>query len=114
MSVMRFFFKATARAYLFGALEMFMKKLLFFGLLISSISMLPFVAMADHPPKRLLRNFMAFSELGETGKLGKFDVNVAVYGALPKEKTTTKDNPVLDKIFADKFLDSTILYFMML
>ena len=73
------------------------------SLLISSISMLPFAAMADHPPKRLLRNFMAFSELGETGKLGKFDVNVAVYGALPKEKTTTKDNPVLDKIFADKF-----------
>ena len=80
-----------------------MKKLLFFGLLISSISMLPFAAIADHPPKRLLRNFMAFGELGETGKLGKFDVNVAVYGALPKEKTTTKDNPALDKIFADKF-----------
>ena len=59
--------------------------------------------MADHPPKRLLRNFMAFSALGETGKLDKFDVNVAVYGTLPKEKTTTKDNPALDKIFADKF-----------
>ena len=46
---------------------------------------------------------MAFSALGETGKLGKFDVNVAVYGALPTGKTTTKDNPALDKIFADKF-----------
>ena len=80
-----------------------MKKLLFFGLLISSISLLPFAAMADHPPKRLLRNFMAFGELGETGKLGKFDVNVAVYGALPNGKTTTKHNPALDKIFADKF-----------
>ena len=31
---------------------------------------------------------MAFSELGKTGKLGKFEVNVAVYGALPKGKTT--------------------------
>ena len=81
------------RAYLFGALEIFMNKLLFFGLLISSISMLPFSAMADHPPKRLLRNFMAFSELGKTGELGEFDVNVAVYGSLPKGKTTTKDDP---------------------
>ena len=57
------------------------------GLLIPSISLLPLFAMADHPPKRLLRNFMAFSALGETGKLGKFNVNVAVYGALPKGKT---------------------------
>jgi hypothetical protein len=73
------------------------------GLLISSISLLPLFAMADHPPKRLLRNFMAFSALGETGKLGKFDVNVAVYGALQKGKTTTKDSPALNKIFADKF-----------
>ena len=88
---------------------MFMKKLLFFGLLISSISMLPFAAMADHPPKRLLRNFMAFSALGETGKLGKFDVNVAVCGALPKGKTSTKGSLALDKIFADKFNLAAIL-----
>jgi hypothetical protein len=52
--------------------------------MISSISMLPLSAVAEHTPKRLLRNFMAFSALGETGTLGKFDVNVAVYGALPK------------------------------
>ncbi|MDB9890222.1 hypothetical protein OAD74_02400 [Alphaproteobacteria bacterium] len=52
------------------------------SLLIPSISLLPLFAMADHPPKRLLRNFMVFSALGETGKLGKCDVNVAVYGAL--------------------------------
>ena len=62
------------------------------GLLISSISLLPLSAMADHPPKRLLKNFMAFSALGTTGKLADFDVNVAVYGALPNGKTTTKDN----------------------
>ncbi len=59
--------------------------------------------MADHPPKRLLKNLMAFSVLGKTGKLAEFEVNVAVYGALPNGKTTTKDNPALDKIFADKF-----------
>jgi CubicO group peptidase (beta-lactamase class C family) len=59
--------------------------------------------MADHPPKRLLKNLMAFSALGKTGKLAEFDVNVAVYGTLPNGKTTTKDNSVLDKIFADKF-----------
>ena len=46
---------------------------------------------------------MAFSVLGTTGKLGSFDVNVAVYGALPNGETTKKDNPALDKIFADKF-----------
>ena len=80
-----------------------MMKRLVSGLLISSISLLPLSAMADHPPKRLLKNFMAFSALGTTGKLADFDVNVAVYGALPNGKTTTKDNPALDKIFADKF-----------
>jgi len=78
-------------------------KRLVLGILISSISMLPFSAMADHPPKRLSKNLMAFSVLGKTGKLVEFDVNVAVYGALPNGKTTTRDNPTLDKIFADKF-----------
>ena len=78
-------------------------KRLVLSLLISSISTLPFAAMADHPPKRLLKNLMAFSALGKTGKLAEFDVDVAVYGALPNGKTTTKDNPALDKIFADKF-----------
>ena len=78
-------------------------KRLVLSLTILSIAMLPLSALADHPPKRLLRNFLAFSALGETGKLGKFDVNVTVYGALPKGKTTTKDNPALDKIFADRF-----------
>ena len=57
-------------------------KRLVLGLLISSISMLPFAAMADHPPKRLLKNLMAFSALGKTGKLAEFDVDVAVYGTL--------------------------------
>ena len=79
------------------------------GLLIFSISLLPLFAMADHPPKRLLRNFMAFSELGKTGKLDKFDVNVAVCGALPKGKTSTKGSLALDKIFADKFNLAAIL-----
>jgi phosphomevalonate kinase len=73
------------------------------GLLISLISMLPFAAMADHSPKRLVKNLMASSALGKTGKLAEFDVGVAVYGALPNGKTTKKDNPALDKIFADKF-----------
>ena len=52
---------------------------------------------------------MAFSTLGKTGKLAEFDVNVAVYGVLPNGKTTTKDNPALDKIFADKFNLATIV-----
>ena len=57
-------------------------KRLVLSLLISLISMLPFSAMADHPPKRLLKNLMAFSALGKTGELAEFEVNVAVYGTL--------------------------------
>ena len=38
--------------------------------------------MADHPPKRLLKNLMAFSALGKTGKLAEYELNVAVYGTL--------------------------------
>ena len=38
-------------------------KRLVLSLLLSSISTLPFAAMADHPPKRLLKNLMAFSAL---------------------------------------------------
>ena len=53
--------------------------------------------------KTAFEKFMAFSALGKTGKLADFDVNVAVYGAVPNGKTTAKDNPALDKIFADKF-----------
>ena len=52
------------------------------SLLISLISMLPFSAMADQPPQRLLKNLMAFSALVKTGKLAEFEVNVAVYGTL--------------------------------
>ena len=63
-------------------MRVFKLKRFVLGLLICSISLPPLLAMADHPSKRLLRNFMAFSALGETGKLGKFDVNVAVYGTL--------------------------------
>jgi hypothetical protein len=57
-------------------------KRLVLSLLISLISMLPFSAMADHPPKRLLKNLMAFSALGKTGKLAEYELNVAVYGTL--------------------------------
>ena len=97
------FFPGAARTHFFLRLEVSVMKRFVLSLMISSIVMLPLSAVADHPPKRLLRNFLAFSALGETGKLGKFDVNVTVYGALPKGKTTTKDNPALDKIFADRF-----------
>lgn len=36
---------------------------------ISSISLLLLSAMADHPPKRFLRDLLAFNALGKTGKL---------------------------------------------
>ena len=47
-------------------------KRLVLRLMIFSIAMLPSSAVADYPPNQLLKNFMAFSALGETGKLDKF------------------------------------------
>ena len=78
-------------------------KRLALGLLITCVTILPLSAVADHPPKRLLRNIMAYTVLGETGKLGDFEVNVAVYGKQPTGTTTSVENPAFDKIFADKF-----------
>ena len=31
-------------------------------------------ALADHSPKKMMRNMNAFSQLGETGKLGPFKI----------------------------------------
>jgi hypothetical protein len=64
------------------------------GLFIFSISMLPFSAMADHPPKRLLKYFMAFSTLGKTDKLAGCDVNlrfmVRCQMEKPQQRTTRR------------------------
>ncbi|MGB1176244.1 MAG: hypothetical protein ACPG7P_04660 [Candidatus Puniceispirillaceae bacterium] len=40
----------------------------------------------------MMRNFKAFSQLGETGMLGPFAVNVAKFGSLPDAAPTSGPN----------------------
>ena len=61
------------------------------------------LALADHTPKKMMRNMKAFSQLGQTGRLGPFKVNVDKFGKLPREEETSVENKRYDKIFADKF-----------
>lgn len=60
-------------------------------------------AFADHPPKRMLKNMDAYSNLGMTGMLGPFTVNVAKFGTFPSGKTTEVGNKNFDKFLADKY-----------
>lgn len=60
-------------------------------------------ALADHSPKKMMRNFKAFSQLGMTGQLGSFSVNVSKFGAMPKGAPTTVDTENYQKMLADKF-----------
>lgn len=60
-------------------------------------------AVADHSPKKMMRNMKAYSQLGATGKLGPFDVNVSQFGTPPKQKKTSVENQKFNKIFGDKF-----------
>ena len=61
------------------------------------------VAFADHPPKKMMRNFKAFAQFGETGQLGFFAVNVARFGSLPDQPTTSGPNEGYSTFLADKF-----------
>ena len=60
------------------------------------------MASADHSPKKMMRNMKAYSQLGMSGKLGPYDVNVAQFGSLPKAAKTSIDNKKFNKIFGDK------------
>ncbi len=71
--------------------------------------LIPTLAMADHSPKKMMRNMKAYGKLGQTGKLGPFQVNVDRFGAIPKKSETSKRNKNYDKIFADKFNIATII-----
>lgn len=77
----------------------------FIYILVSAFALLllPATAMADHSPKKMMRNMKAHSELGETGQLGPFLVSVDKFGNLPKKSKTSVKNKRYDKIFADKF-----------
>jgi CubicO group peptidase (beta-lactamase class C family) len=71
--------------------------------------LIPTLAIADHSPKKMMRNMKAYGKLGQTGKLGPFQVNVDRFGAIPKKSETSKRNKNYDKIFADKFNIATII-----
>ena len=71
--------------------------------------LMPTLVMADHSPKKMMRNMKAYGKLGQTGKLGPFQVNVDKFGVIPKKSETSLRNKKYDKIFADKFNIATII-----
>ena len=76
---------------------------MFMCLLLSALSMGSVAAFADHPPEKLFRNFKAFGQLGETGQLGPFTVNVARFGNLPDGPVTSGPNSDFTGFLDDKF-----------
>ena len=77
---------------------MFIKTILLISLFLGSIS----VSHADHTPKKMMRNFIAFSMLGQTGKLGQFNVNVAKFGELKKNEAPQVSSNKYDEFLADQ------------
>ena len=75
----------------------------FICIILSVILFIDTVAYADHPPKKLMRNFKAYGQLGETGKLGPFSVNVAKFGSLPDLPITSSPDDVYTTFLSDKF-----------
>lgn len=84
------------------------KNLHFIGVLTLSL-ILSKPIYGDHPPNKLMRNMSAWSQLGNTGKLGKFDVNFEEYGTIPKQTKTSVENKKFDRMFKDKFNLATIV-----
>ena len=74
------------------------KIFLLIPLFLSSIS----VSYADHTPKKMMRNFVAFSMLGQTGKLGQFKVNVAKFGELKNNNKPLVSSNKYDEFLADE------------
>ena len=75
----------------------------FICIILSAILLIDTVACADHPPKKLMRNFKAYGQLGETGKLGPFSVNVAKFGSLPDLPITSSPDKGYSTFLSDKF-----------
>lgn len=72
-------------------------------IILSAILLIDTVAYADHPPKKLMRNFKAYGQLGVTGKLGPFSVNVAKFGSLPDLPITSSPDEGYSTFLSDKF-----------
>jgi len=78
-------------------------KLVIFCVFLATNIFISNLAISDHPPKKLMRNFNAYAQLGETGQLGPFRVNVAKFGSLPNGPTTSEPNEKLSEFLSDKF-----------
>ena len=61
------------------------------------------VALADHSPKKMMRHMNAFSQLGETGKLGPFSISVATFGSKPSRELVSVPNAKYNKFLGDDF-----------
>ena len=60
-------------------------------------------AVADHMPNKMMRNFLAWSRLGDTGVLGPFEVNFAKFGSRPDMPTTSAPNEAFSEFLVDKW-----------
>jgi len=78
-------------------------KLVIFCVFLATNIFISNLAISDHPPKKLMRNFNAYAQLGETGQLGPFRVNVAKFGSLPNGATSSEPNEKLSEFLSDKF-----------
>ena len=54
-------------------------------------------------PNKMMRNFLAWSRLGDTGVLGPFEVNVAKFDRLPDVQTTSVPNEAFGEFLVDKW-----------
>ena len=84
-------------------------KNIFLLILLCTPLLIPTSAIADHSPKKMMRNMKAYGKLGQTGKFGPFQVNVDRFGAIPKKSETSKRTKHNDKIFTDKFNIATLI-----
>lgn len=60
-------------------------------------------SVADHMPNKMMRNFLAWSRLGDTGVLGPFEVNFAKFGRYPDVQTTSAQNEAFSEFLVDKW-----------
>ena len=62
-----------------------------------------FQSLADHSPKKMMRNMKGYSQLSVTGKLGPFNVNFEQFGELPNSTNTNLINKKFERVLSDKF-----------
>ena len=74
-----------------------------FGVSLVIFSLTGTSSVADHMPNKMMRNFLAWSRLGDTGVLGPFEVNFAKFGRYPDVQTTSAQNEAFSEFLVDKW-----------